>query len=62
MRVKKKIPSLAELASQAKREPIMVRTNKGEEGVLLSREIYEMLASDRQQRLDDFRKACQIQQ
>jgi PHD/YefM family antitoxin component YafN of YafNO toxin-antitoxin module len=54
---KEKTPSLAELVNQAKREPVIVRTNQGEEAVVVSRATYDFLTGDRQRRIENFLKA-----
>jgi PHD/YefM family antitoxin component YafN of YafNO toxin-antitoxin module len=48
---------LTDLVNQAKQRPLTLRTKTGDEAVVLSREHYELLASERQQKLDNFKKA-----
>jgi PHD/YefM family antitoxin component YafN of YafNO toxin-antitoxin module len=48
---------LTSLVNQAKQKPLTLRSKTGDEAIILSREHYELLASERQQKLDNFKRA-----
>jgi PHD/YefM family antitoxin component YafN of YafNO toxin-antitoxin module len=50
---------LTNLVNQAKQKPLTLRSKAGDEAVVLSREHYELLASEHQQKLGNFKKAWQ---